>query len=84
MAYDRDMKKPESTPTDEHCSYCGSVLVVEDCPRYGNGAEHASVEADYQASAEQDWVEEDPAYWDHYFGPEEYDPSPYDGTYSEE
>lgn len=51
--------------------------------------------ADMQASNEQDHVEEDPAYWEHYgmseffdYSPVEMglyddDPSPYDGTYSE-
>lgn len=25
----------------QKCSHCGSVLDQEDCPDYGNGAEHA-------------------------------------------
>lgn len=27
--------------SDERCTFCGAVLVREDCPNYGFGAEHA-------------------------------------------
>lgn len=29
--------------TVETCSFCGAVLVNEDCPNYGNGPEHQEV-----------------------------------------
>lgn len=39
----RILQDETNVPTT--CDYCGAELIVEDCPRYGNGAEHAAVQS---------------------------------------
>lgn len=45
------------------CSTCGATLVNEDCPRYGNGPEHALVAPDFDCETEA-FALSDCKHWD--------------------